>query len=80
MKLTTKDLQILTFIKSFAIKNGYLPTMREIATGVNLASASTVYTHFIKLEHAGYIERIDGQIRYRVNGLKYVIERSEDDK
>ena len=70
--MTTKDLQILTFIKSFAIKNGYLPTMREIGDGVHLASPSTVYTHFLKLEEAGYIERIDGKTRYRVKGLRYV--------
>lgn len=80
MKLTTKDLQILTFIKSFAIKNGYLPTMREIGKGVNLSSTSTVYAHFINLESAGCVERVDGRMRYRVMGLKYVIERREDDK
>ena len=56
-KLTNKQESILTFIKKFIAKNGYPPTVREIATAVNLSSPATVHVHLSNLIEKGFIRR-----------------------
>jgi len=46
---------ILDFIRDYPHQNS--PTVREICTGVDLSSSSTVHSHLIKLEEQGYIVR-----------------------
>ena len=74
-KLTEKEAQMYKFICNFAVKNGYLPTIREIRDGMGYKSTSTIWTRFQRLELLGLIERvhIDG-VRYKVKGLRYVYE------
>ncbi len=55
-KLTRKQGQIYEFIKQFIIDNNYPPTIREIATGVDLSSSATVHAHLKNLEKKGYIK------------------------
>ena len=70
MKLTKRDEDILAFIKKYMIKNGTVPSIREIGEGVGLYSTSSVYSHFNKLHSMGYINKCGK--RYTVKGMKYV--------
>ena len=67
--MTARDREVLDFIKGYAVREGMLPTMREIGAGVKLASINTVHLHIHNLEKEGLIE-FRGK-RYRVRGLRY---------
>ena len=56
-KLTNKQEEILLFIKKYIAKNDYPPTVREIASSVNLSSPATVHVHLKNLIQKGYIKR-----------------------
>ncbi|MDO5724702.1 MAG: transcriptional repressor LexA [Tissierellia bacterium] len=53
--LTSKESEILFFLKSFTESNGYPPTVREICSGVNLKSTSSVHGYIERLVAKGYI-------------------------
>ena len=48
--------RVYNFIVEFIKNNGYAPSVREICTGTDLSSASSVYMHLLKLEDEGKIE------------------------
>lgn len=78
MKITDKDREIYDYIIKFALKENYLPSFREIGSGLGLYSTSTIASHMTRLEDAGYVRRVaEGSGRYEVKGLKYIFE-SED--
>lgn len=56
-KLSTRQEEILVFIKDEVKKKGYPPSVREIGEAVGLASSSTVHGHLARLEKKGYIRR-----------------------
>lgn len=56
-KISTKQQQILDYIKDEILKKGYPPTVREIGETVNLKSTSSVHSHLETLEKNGYIKR-----------------------
>lgn len=56
-KITTKQQEILDYIKSEIINRGYPPAVREICEAVNLKSTSSVHSHLESLEKNGYIKR-----------------------
>lgn len=55
--LSSKQLQILEFIKKELNNKGYPPSVREICRAVNLKSTSTVHGHLERLEKKGFIRR-----------------------
>jgi repressor LexA len=55
--LSTRQGQILDFIKKEIQEKGYPPTVREISKALGLSSPSTVHSHLAKLEEKGYIRR-----------------------
>jgi len=55
--LSTKQLEILNYMKMEINKKGYPPSVREICEAVSLRSTSTVHGHLSKLEDKGYIRR-----------------------
>lgn len=55
--LTKKQEAILIYIKKYIAKNGFPPTVREIATYVNLSSPATVHVHLTNLIEKGYLKR-----------------------
>lgn len=57
LELTNKQQEIYEFIKMQIIEKGYPPTVREIATGVNLKSTSSIHTHLEAIEKKGWIKR-----------------------
>ncbi len=56
-ELSKKQQEIYNYIKQELYNRGYPPSVREICTGVNLKSTSTVHGHLSKLEEKGYIKR-----------------------
>ncbi|CAG7587543.1 transcriptional repressor LexA [Peptoniphilus senegalensis] len=55
--LNQRELEILFFIKRFIESKSYPPTVREICTGCNIKSTSTVYYSLEKLESTNYIRK-----------------------
>jgi repressor LexA len=57
LKMTSRQQEIFQFIKRYASKYGYPPTVREIGKAVGLHSSSTVHAHLANLEKAGLLRR-----------------------
>lgn len=55
--LSSRQKQILTYIKDMLRAKGYPPSVREIGEAVGLSSSSTVHSHLAKLEELGFIRR-----------------------
>ncbi|KGG80269.1 hypothetical protein Y919_07160 [Caloranaerobacter azorensis H53214] len=55
--LSSKQFEILEFLKKEIQIKGYPPSVREICNAVGLKSTSTVHGHLLKLEKKGYIRR-----------------------
>ena len=49
-KLTSKQNNVLDYLKQFLAKKGYPPTVREICAALNLSSPATVHAHLNTLE------------------------------
>lgn len=56
-ELSTKQNNILIFIKKFIAGNGYSPSVRDICKGVGLSSPATVHVHLSNLIEKGYLRR-----------------------
>lgn len=55
--LSSKQMEILQYMKNQINLKGYPPSVREICEAVSLRSTSTVHGHLAKLEERGYIRR-----------------------
>jgi repressor LexA len=55
--LTTRQKEIFDYIRKYASKQGYPPTVREIGKAVGLHSSSTVHAHLANLEKIGLLRR-----------------------
>lgn len=53
--LTPKQKEVLDYIIGFINEQGYPPSYREIALGLNLASPSTVHVHIQALRERGFL-------------------------
>lgn len=56
-KITSKQQQILDYIKKEILDKGYPPAVRDICEAVGLKSTSSVHAHLESLEKNGYIRR-----------------------
>ena len=56
-KISSKQQEILDYIKQQILSKGYPPAVREICEAVNLKSTSSVHSHLETLEQRGYIRR-----------------------
>ena len=56
-KITSKQKEILEFMKNEILSKGYPPAVREICEAVKLKSTSSVHSHLETLEKNGYIRR-----------------------
>jgi repressor LexA len=61
--LYKRQRQIVEFISQFIQKNGYSPTLSEIATAIGVSSLATIHEHLQALEKKGVIRKFDGAIR-----------------
>jgi repressor LexA len=55
--LTKRQKEIFDYIRRYAAKHGYPPTVREIGKAVGLTSSSTVHAHLANLEKIGLLRR-----------------------
>jgi repressor LexA len=56
-RISTKQKEILEYLKTQIINKGYPPAVREICEAVHLKSTSSVHSHLETLEKNGYIRR-----------------------
>lgn len=56
-KITSKQQEILSYMKEQILAKGYPPSVREICAAVDLKSTSSVHAHLETLEKNGYIRR-----------------------
>ena len=56
-KISSKQKEILDFLKEEILRKGYPPSVREICDAVNLKSTSSVFAHLETLEKNGYIRK-----------------------
>lgn len=61
--LYKKQRAILEFIRTYIDKNGYSPTLQEIADAMGLSSLATVHEHLQALNKKGVIKRSVGSSR-----------------
>ncbi len=61
--LYKRQRELLEFLKQFIHKNGYSPTLQEIAEAMNLSSLATVHEHLQSLVKKGIIKRYEGVVR-----------------
>jgi repressor LexA len=63
MALTRRQKEVLDFIASYQVENGYSPSYEEIAKGLALASIATVHKHISALQTKNYLHRSHNQSR-----------------
>lgn len=61
--LYKRQRQILDFISQYIQKNGYSPTLTEIADAIGVSSLATVHEHLTTMEKKGVIKRYEGSVR-----------------
>jgi repressor LexA len=61
--ISTRQREILTFIREFTKSKGYPPTVREIGEGVGITAPSTVHAHLAALQAAGHLSREENKPR-----------------
>lgn len=62
-ELTKRQQEILDFIKTFMVKHGFPPTIREIGEALGISSPATIHAHLKNLESRGVIRRNDTKNR-----------------
>lgn len=55
--LTSKQKEVLTFIKKFQAENKYPPSVRQICSALKLRSPATVHAHIQNIIDKGYLKR-----------------------
>jgi SOS-response transcriptional repressor LexA len=55
--------RILRFLRAYHAEHSWMPTVREMADGLGIASTSTVAFHLDRLERGGWIVQERGQAR-----------------
>jgi repressor LexA len=63
MKLTKRQKEILDFVSAFIERNGYSPSMEEIADHFHFASLNAVFKHLGALQSRGYLHRDSNRAR-----------------
>jgi repressor LexA len=73
LDLTKRQKEIFDFIRRYASKHGYPPTVREIGKAVGLGSPSTVHAHLANLEKIGLLKRDPSKPR----ALEVLVEKAK---
>lgn len=55
--LTSRQNEILNYIKKYIATHGYPPTIREIGAAVDVSSPATIHAHLANLEKKGFIRK-----------------------
>jgi repressor LexA len=73
-ELTQRQRQVLQFITSFTVSNGYPPSQREIAGHLNVSGTLPVMKHLDALERKGYLKRenVSRGISLKIQGSRNI--------
>ncbi len=78
-EITSRQKDVLKYIKKYIASHGYPPAIREICKGVNLSSPATVFVHMKNLEKLGYIKTTSNKFRtIEIVGENEYMEKQED--
>ncbi len=58
-----KERKVLDFIIQFINRNGYSPTLQEIADGIGVKSPATIHEHIWYLMQKGFLKKTSGVMR-----------------
>lgn len=61
--LYRRQKQILDFISQYVQKNGYSPTMQQIAEAIGVSSLATIHEHLGTMVKKGVIKKYEGAVR-----------------
>jgi len=61
--LYKRQRQIVDYVAQYIQKNGFSPTLKEIAISLNVSSLATVHEHLQALERKNVIKRHEGTVR-----------------
>lgn len=61
--LYNRQRQILDFVAQYIQRNGYSPTLQEIAKALGVSSLATVHEHLEAMEKKNVIKRYEGSVR-----------------
>lgn len=61
--LYRRQRQILDFLEQYIQRNGYSPTLQEIADALGLRSLATIHEHVYALVKKGLVRRYEGSVR-----------------
>lgn len=61
--LYRRQRQILEFLEQYIQRNGYAPTLLEIANAIAVRSLATVHEHLVTLVRKGLVRRYEGSVR-----------------
>ena len=71
-KVSSRE-RVYDFIVDYIQEHGYSPSIKEICSGTNLKSTSSVYSYILKLEEEGKLEKKPNTRRaIKVIELKFV--------
>lgn len=73
--LYKRQRQILDFVAQYISRNGYSPTLQDIADALGLRSLATVHEHLEAMESKGVIKRRDGSVRGMEITDKYMAQK-----
>ena len=62
-RTSTKQGEILAFLRQYSRRNGYAPSVREICAAVGLKSTASVHYHLSELKRQGLIEMDENKNR-----------------
>ena len=78
-EITSRQKDVLKYIKKYIASHGYPPAIREICKGVNLSSPATVFVHMKNLEKLGYIKTTSNKFRtIEIVGENEYAQKQED--
>lgn len=77
--LTTRQKEILTYIKQYYAKNKYTPSIRNICEHFNLSSSATVKVHLDGIIEKGFLRRDSRNPRYLEIMVPNEFEQSDND-
>lgn len=61
--LYRRQRQIIDFLSQYIQRNGYSPTLQDIASAIGVSSLATVHEHLAALEKKGVIKKYEGSVR-----------------
>lgn len=62
-KLTSRQNEVLDYVKSYVANNGFPPAIREIGKALGLNSPATIHSHLNALENKGYLRKTNSKYR-----------------